>query len=223
MKRTELKKIIRESIEEVVQEVNYDTSKGGKPVVAIGAPGSRKRQMAVADPTREEMLEFLKKTYGREEGFEDAAEVAMYWFANWNHGGQWSNLYSVLSTSQFNPGPISRGPEPGSMEEMMEKDLESEYSKGAIGEVSWHDEESYKRSHGDIEPEKPDEQQQEKWKHLSHGFYEISSNLAKKLGRGTLPPPGHERLIVAPREFPTKRGFAWLAQTKQWGQMVWSI
>ena len=38
-------------------------------------------------------------------------EEAIYWFATKWHGGQSSPLYSVLSTSPFNPGPLSRGPE----------------------------------------------------------------------------------------------------------------
>ena len=39
----------------------------------------------------------------------DRAE-AIYWFANDYHSGQASNLYSVLSTSEFSPGPIASGP-----------------------------------------------------------------------------------------------------------------
>ena len=81
-----------------------------------------------SDPTKEEMLAFLQKQFGREEGFQNDAEVAIYWFANHYHGGQWSNLYSVLSTSPFRPGPISRGPQEGSGEEMMYKALQSEFS-----------------------------------------------------------------------------------------------
>lgn len=77
----------------------------------------------IQDPTKEEMLNYLQQSYGREEGFKDDAEVAMYWFSNFFHGGQSSNLYSVLSTSRFSPGPLSRGPEPQTSEEMMYEDL----------------------------------------------------------------------------------------------------
>ena len=77
----------------------------------------------IQDPTKEEMLNYLRSLYGQEEGFVDDAEVAMYWFANFYHGGQSSNLYSVLSNSRFNPGPIAKGPEPHSSEEMMYEDL----------------------------------------------------------------------------------------------------
>lgn len=77
----------------------------------------------IQDPSKEEMLEFLRSQYGKEDGFEDDAEIAMYWFANFHHGGQNSNLYSVLSTSRFNPGRSSNGPQKESIEEMMYEDL----------------------------------------------------------------------------------------------------
>ena len=96
-----IKKIIKQCITEVLAE-NY-----------------------IHDPTKEEMMEYLRSQFGNEEEFE--AEAAIYWFANHYHGGQSSNLYSVLSTSEFSPGPISRGPEPGSMEEMMYQELESKF------------------------------------------------------------------------------------------------
>lgn len=84
-------------------------------------------ESSIQDPDKEEMLSYLSRIYGNEEGFEYDAEEAMYWFANFNHGGQSSNLYSVLSTSDYSPGPISRGPEEGSGAEMMMQDLESEF------------------------------------------------------------------------------------------------
>lgn len=110
MNKQALKQLIQESIREVMSEM-----------------GANER---IQDPTREEMLQYLQSQYGNEEGFEDSAEIAMYWFANFNHGGQSSNLYSVLSTSPFRPGPISRGPEPESMEEIMYQSLEDEFGGG---------------------------------------------------------------------------------------------
>ena len=83
------------------------------------------------DPTKDEMFNYLHQMYGNEEGFRDDAEVAIYWFANSFHGGQSSNLYSVLSTSRFHPGPIAKGPEPGSSEEMMYEDLVLHFAKGS--------------------------------------------------------------------------------------------
>jgi len=50
------------------------------------------------DPTLEELMECLRG----EDEFDRAA--AIYWFAHDYHSGQWSNLYSVLSTSKFKPG-----------------------------------------------------------------------------------------------------------------------
>jgi len=77
----------------------------------------------IGDPSKDEMFNYLHQMYGNEEGFRDDAEVAIYWFANFFHGGQSSNLYSILSTSRFHPGPIAKGPEPQSSEEMMYEDL----------------------------------------------------------------------------------------------------
>ncbi len=62
------------------------------------------------DPTREEMLEFLNACPFADEQDEFDREEAIYWFASNYHGGQSSNLYSALSTSPYNPGPIARGP-----------------------------------------------------------------------------------------------------------------
>jgi len=61
----------------------------------------------MCDPTREEMTEFLAtQTCG--EDMSDEIEVAIYWFAMYWHGGQSSNLYSVLSTSPYHPGMNGR-------------------------------------------------------------------------------------------------------------------
>ena len=77
-----LKRLIRECIVEVIQEY-----------------GNR-----IPDPTKEEMMEFLQTQSCGEDGWEDDAEVAIYWFASEYHSGQWSNLYSALSTSEYTPG-----------------------------------------------------------------------------------------------------------------------
>ena len=74
------------------------------------------------DPSREEMIEHIRKVYGREADEFDMEE-AIYWFANDYHGGQSSNLYSALSTSEYRPGRMSSGPEEGSMGEMIYADL----------------------------------------------------------------------------------------------------
>jgi hypothetical protein len=79
------------------------------------------------DPSREEMIEHIRRAYGREADEFDIEE-AIYWFANDYHGGQGSNLYSALSTSEFRPGRMSNGPEEGSMGEMIYADLVDTFS-----------------------------------------------------------------------------------------------
>jgi len=68
------------------------------------------------DPTRGELLEKAREfaaPYG-EEATEFDVEEACYWIANVYHGGQWTNLYSALSTSPYHPG-LSSGPAWGSV------------------------------------------------------------------------------------------------------------
>ena len=79
------------------------------------------------DPSREEMIEHIRKVYGREADEFDIEE-AIYWFATDYHGGQSSNLYSALSTSEYRPGRSSSGPEEGSMSEMIYSDLVDTFS-----------------------------------------------------------------------------------------------
>lgn len=70
-----------------------------------GGRGKKKLSESVvsADPTREEMLEYLQS-----QGVESSdAEAAMYWFASDYHGGQGTDLYSVVSTSPYTPGPAT--------------------------------------------------------------------------------------------------------------------
>src|ERR1035437_2053738 len=106
MKKSQLKKLIKEIVKQTTLMEN------------------------ISDPTKEEMLQFLQQQFGREEVFEGDAEAAMYWFANFNHGGQFSNLYSVLSSSEYTPGRIANGPEKNSSEEMMYQSLESRFGNG---------------------------------------------------------------------------------------------
>lgn len=68
------------------------------------------------DPTREELDEILRAWPYYLEASAFDIEGAIYWFAYDWHGGQWTNLYSVLSTSAFNPGPRAKGPVPESVE-----------------------------------------------------------------------------------------------------------
>jgi hypothetical protein len=64
---------------------------------------------AMKDPTREELEAFLRQLAPPLEADEFDVQEAIYWFANDWHGGQGSNLYSVLSTSEYSPGPCKSG------------------------------------------------------------------------------------------------------------------
>lgn len=63
------------------------------------------------DPTREELVQAYREMPFADEFSEFDFEEAVYWFADRWHGGQGSNLYSIMSTSPFHPGPITTGPE----------------------------------------------------------------------------------------------------------------
>lgn len=67
----------------------------------------------MCDPTREDIDEFLEAHLDLTLAQEDEVDVerAIYWFAADSHGGQGSNLYSVLSTSSYRPGMIERSPD----------------------------------------------------------------------------------------------------------------
>lgn len=58
---------------------------------------------------KSKMMDHLNSFYNFEsdDGLEDYAEIAIYWFASDFHEGGASELYSILSTSPFKPGPIS--------------------------------------------------------------------------------------------------------------------
>ena len=140
MNSSKLKALIKESLQEVLAEDSapYHCPQCGAKVTpekpfpcshCLPPVQEGLVEGKIQDPTRDEMMKFLHDQFGRygEEGFADSAEVAMYWFANHYHGGQWSNLYSVLSTSQFSPGPIANGPQPESMEADMYQALEAEF------------------------------------------------------------------------------------------------
>jgi hypothetical protein len=64
------------------------------------------------DPTHQEMFDFLAQQCAGEEDIRFDIEEAIYWFASDYHGGQGSELYSVLSTSEFRPGMNARRPYP---------------------------------------------------------------------------------------------------------------
>ena len=59
-----------------------------------------------SDPTREEILSVIPSIYKNEEGFADSFEIALYYFASLYHGGQSTNLYSILCNSPYSPGRL---------------------------------------------------------------------------------------------------------------------
>ncbi len=50
---------------------------------------------------KKEMISYLQSIYGNEDLF--SIEAAIYWYASDYHSGQWSDLYSILSTSKYRP------------------------------------------------------------------------------------------------------------------------
>lgn len=71
-----------------------------------------------SDPTRMQMLRAVLRQRWVDRDDKFAIEGAIYWFASSWHRGQFSSLYSALSTSPFRPGRSSDGPEDG-LEQMI--------------------------------------------------------------------------------------------------------
>ena len=56
---------------------------------------------------KNKLLDHLKDIYEHlVENWQEEAEIAIYAYAELYHGGQWSELYEILSNSHFKPGPI---------------------------------------------------------------------------------------------------------------------
>jgi hypothetical protein len=53
--------------------------------------------------------EKIKQAFPYADNFE--IEENLYWYCADFHEGQWSEKYSILSTSLFHPSPLSNGPE----------------------------------------------------------------------------------------------------------------
>lgn len=67
--------------------------------------------MRIQDPSRKEIDDTILAYCGGNEFDMYDVEAAIYWFAAHYHGGQCSNLYSVLSTSDYRPSPLCRSHE----------------------------------------------------------------------------------------------------------------
>lgn len=81
------------------------------------------------DPTYEEMETFLK-TLTIYEASEFDIACAIYWFSSLWHSGQWSNLYSALSTSPYRPGACETEPSSDTLEGMLLGELETKFTLG---------------------------------------------------------------------------------------------
>lgn len=80
-----------------------------------------------ASGLKTEMVKHLK-SWGGPEANDFDIEAAIYWFANDYHGGQDTELYSILSTSKFKPGPTHRSvKDEGETAEMMYEELEKKF------------------------------------------------------------------------------------------------
>ena len=65
-----------------------------------------------------------------DESFNFDAEAAIYWFAGDYNEGQFSDLYKILSTSKYRPGPMESGPADSESVNMLYEELEDWYKKG---------------------------------------------------------------------------------------------
>lgn len=82
-----------------------------------------------ASGLKTEMVNHLK-SWGGSEANDFDIESAIYWFANDYHGGQDTELYSILSTSKFKPGPTHRSvKDEGETAEMMYEELEKKFKE----------------------------------------------------------------------------------------------
>ncbi len=79
---------------------------------------------------KQEMKNALKGFDDGDSSWEDDAEVAIYYFANHYHGGQNDDLYKILSTSPYKPGPISTLDSEGEVVKMMYDALQEKYFPG---------------------------------------------------------------------------------------------
>lgn len=78
---------------------------------------------------KEEMIQFLSSRYRKlSEDWQDEAEIAIYWFANDFHKGQFSDLYKILSTSPYKPGPMMKLEKEDEIIRMMYEDLTENFS-----------------------------------------------------------------------------------------------
>jgi hypothetical protein len=56
------------------------------------------------------MARYDPDTFYASEATSFDAACGLYWYAADHHGGQWSDLYALLSRSQYHPSPMEHGP-----------------------------------------------------------------------------------------------------------------
>ena len=86
------------------------------------------RKLCEASRLKEEMVNYLRQMFnGMSDGenMDFEIEGAIYWFAADYHQGQSSELYNILSTSEYNPGMMeySPGSENASDDNLMMKEM----------------------------------------------------------------------------------------------------
>lgn len=79
------------------------------------------------DPTREEIDAVINAMPFASEFSDFDKEEAIHCFATGWHGGQWSNLYAILSESEYTPSRIGRGL--SDMAQLIHDELENAFCK----------------------------------------------------------------------------------------------
>jgi len=104
-----------------------DVSKGRAPLATSESIIHKLQESFNTDPTVEQMRASWLAPEAKQIGADEFdIEAAIYWFASDWHGGQNSNLYSALSTSEFTPGQNSGSVESeGELASMLYDELEA--------------------------------------------------------------------------------------------------
>ncbi len=117
-----------ESIEEDNEEMNEPSE--GESYDENDQEEENEEDLDNNQDLKEDMVNFLKSEFGDEENDFDM-EAAIYWFANDYHEGQNSELYSILSTSDFSPSPLHNNVEDeDEIVQMMYQALVDNYTSG---------------------------------------------------------------------------------------------
>jgi hypothetical protein len=123
---------IFKSIVKMAKEKKYET--GGFDLMKqfqkkLLKKQKKKKKEASGPSLKKEMKDLLKKEFGSDADDFDI-EAAIYWYANDNHEGQASDLYSILSTSKFHPSPLhNSAKDEGELAGDMYKALTKKYGK----------------------------------------------------------------------------------------------